>query len=97
MIVSSAVTVFGSCTSFCSAWTSDRNENRLQRRRLSKHLLAFFFLGINGFGRSRLLRRASVWATQARADGQSGKTWEGAVAGMLASLLLAARRITGFF
>jgi phosphatidate cytidylyltransferase len=64
---------------------------------LSKHLLAFFFLVIFGsdsaayyggrtFGRHKLAPSVSP-----------GKTWEGAVAGMLASLLLAAASHYWFF
>ena len=64
---------------------------------LSKHLLAFFFLVIMGsdsaayyggrlFGRHKLAPTVSP-----------GKTWEGAVAGMLASLLLAAASHYWFF
>lgn len=64
---------------------------------LSKHLLAFFFLVIMGsdsaayyggrmFGRHKLAPSVSP-----------GKTWEGAVAGMLASLLLAAAAHYWFF
>lgn len=64
---------------------------------LSKHLLSFFFLVIMGadaaayyggraFGRHKLAPSISP-----------GKTWEGAVAGMLASLLLAAGAHYWFF
>lgn len=64
---------------------------------LSKHLLSFFFLVIMGadaaayyggrtFGRHKLAPGISP-----------GKTWEGAVAGMLASLLLAAAAQYWFF
>lgn len=64
---------------------------------LSKHLLSFFFLVIMGadaaayyggraFGRHKLAPGISP-----------GKTWEGAVAGMLASLLLAAAAHYWFF
>ena len=64
---------------------------------LSKHLLAFFFLiimgadaaayyGGRGFGKHKLAPGISP-----------GKTWEGAVAGMLASLLLAAVAHYWFF
>lgn len=64
---------------------------------LSKHLLAYFFLVIMGsdaaayyggrlFGRHKLAPSISP-----------GKTWEGAVAGMLASLLLAAAAHYWFF
>jgi phosphatidate cytidylyltransferase len=64
---------------------------------LSKHLLAFFFLVLMGsdaaayyggrlFGRHKLAPTISP-----------GKTWEGAVAGMLASLLLAAAAHYWFF
>ena len=64
---------------------------------LSKHLLAFFFLVIMGsdaaayyggraFGRHKLAPNISP-----------GKTWEGAVAGMLGSLLLAAGAHYWFF
>jgi phosphatidate cytidylyltransferase len=64
---------------------------------LSKHLLSFFFLVLMGsdsaayyggrlFGRHKLASSVSP-----------GKTWEGAVAGMLASLLLAAAAHYWFF
>ena len=64
---------------------------------LSKHLLSFFFLVIMGadsaayyggktFGRHKLAPAISP-----------GKTWEGAIAGMLASLLLAAAAHYWFF
>jgi phosphatidate cytidylyltransferase len=64
---------------------------------LSKHLLSFFFLVIMGadsaayyggktFGRHKLAPNVSP-----------GKTWEGAVAGMLASLLLAVAAHYWFF
>jgi phosphatidate cytidylyltransferase len=64
---------------------------------LSKHLLAFFFLiimgadaaayyGGRGFGKHKLAPGISP-----------GKTWEGAVTGMLASLLLAAVAHYWFF
>jgi phosphatidate cytidylyltransferase len=64
---------------------------------LSKHLLSFFFLVLMGsdsaayyggrlFGRHKLALSVSP-----------GKTWEGAVAGMLASLLLAAAAHYWFF
>src|SRR5438132_8532153 len=64
---------------------------------LSKHLLSFFFLVIMGadsaayyggktFGRHKLAPNVSP-----------GKTWEGAVAGMLGSLLLAAGAHYWFF
>jgi len=66
-------------------------------QQLSKHLLAFFFLVLMGsdsaayyggraFGRKKLAPTVSP-----------GKTWEGAVAGMLASLLLAAAAHYWFF
>jgi phosphatidate cytidylyltransferase len=66
-------------------------------QQLSKHLLAFFFLVLMGsdaaayyggraFGRHKLAPHVSP-----------GKTWEGAVAGMLASLLLASVAHYWFF
>jgi phosphatidate cytidylyltransferase len=96
MIVSSAVTVFGVLYVFLLGGHLIAIKTGFSEA-LSKHLLAFFFLVLMGsdsaayyggraFGRHKLAPTISP-----------GKTWEGAVAGMLASLLLAAAAHYWFF
>jgi phosphatidate cytidylyltransferase len=96
MIASSAVTVFGVLYVFLLGGHLIATKIGF-REALSRHLLAFFFLVLMGsdaaayyggraFGRHKLAPAISP-----------GKTWEGAVAGMLASLLLAAAAHYWFF
>ncbi|HEV8138811.1 MAG TPA: phosphatidate cytidylyltransferase [Pyrinomonadaceae bacterium] len=96
MIASSAVTVFGVLYIFLLGGHLIASRTGFNDQ-LSKHLLSFFFLVLMGsdsaayyggraFGRHKLAPSVSP-----------GKTWEGAVAGMLASLLLAAAAHYWFF
>ena len=96
MLVSSAVTVFGVLYVFLLGGHLVATRTGFSDK-LSKHLLSFFFLILMGsdsaayyggraFGRHKLAPTISP-----------GKTWEGAVAGMLASLLLAAAAHYWFF
>ena len=96
MIASSAVTVFGVLYVFLLGGHLIATKTGFNHE-LSKHLLSFFFLVLMGsdaaayyggraFGRHKLAPTVSP-----------GKTWEGAVAGMLASLLLAAAAHYWFF
>jgi phosphatidate cytidylyltransferase len=96
MIVSAAVTVFGVLYVFLLGGHLIATKTGFSAA-LSKHLLGFFFLVLMGsdaaayyggraFGRHKLAPTISP-----------GKTWEGAVAGMLASLLLAAAAHYWFF
>ena len=96
MLTSAAVTVFGVLYIFLLGGHLVATRTGFSES-LSKHLLAFFFLVLMGsdsaayyggraFGRHKLAPTVSP-----------GKTWEGAVAGMLASLLLAAATHYWFF
>jgi phosphatidate cytidylyltransferase len=96
MITSSAVTVFGVLYIFLLGGHLVATRTGFSEP-LSRHLLGFFFLVLMGadsaayyggraFGRHKLAPTVSP-----------GKTWEGAVAGMLASLLLAAATHYWFF
>lgn len=96
MIGSSAVTVFGVLYVFLLGGHLIATKTGFSQE-TSKHLLEFFFLILMGsdsaayyggraFGRHKLAPAVSP-----------GKTWEGAVAGMLASLLLAAAAHYWFF
>lgn len=96
MIASSAVTVFGVLYVFLLGGHLIATKTGFNNQ-LSKHLLSFFFLVLMGsdaaayyggraFGRHKLAPTISP-----------GKTWEGAIAGMLASLLLAAAAHYWFF
>ena len=96
MITSSAVTVLGVLYVFLLGGHLIATRTGFSDQ-LSKHLLSFFFLVLMGsdsaayyggraFGRHKLAPTISP-----------GKTWEGAVAGMLASLLLAAAAHYWFF
>ncbi len=96
MLVSSAVTVLGVLYVFFLGGHLVATRTGFSNK-LSKHLLSFFFLVLMGsdsaayyggraFGRHKLAPTISP-----------GKTWEGAVAGMLASLLLAAAAHYWFF
>ncbi|HZI48078.1 MAG TPA: phosphatidate cytidylyltransferase [Pyrinomonadaceae bacterium] len=96
MIASSAVTVFGVLYVFLLGGHLIATKTGFSNQ-LSKHLLSFFFLVLMGsdaaayyggraFGRHKLAPTISP-----------GKTWEGAIAGMLASLLLAAAAHYWFF
>jgi len=96
MIASASVTVFGVLYIFFLGGHLIATKTGFSES-LSKHLLEFFFLVLMGsdaaayyggraFGRHKLAPTVSP-----------GKTWEGAVAGMLASLLLAAAAHYWFF
>jgi phosphatidate cytidylyltransferase len=64
---------------------------------LSKHLLAFFFLVIMGSDAAAYYGGRAFGKHKLAPGISPGKTWEGAVAGMLASLLLAAAAHYWFF
>jgi phosphatidate cytidylyltransferase len=64
---------------------------------LSKHLLAFFFLVIMGSDAAAYYGGRAFGKHKLAPGISPGKTWEGAVAGMLASLLLAAVSHYWFF
>ena len=64
---------------------------------LSKHLLSFFFLVIMGGDAAAYYGGRAFGKHKLAPNISPGKTWEGAVAGMLASLLLAAGAHYWFF
>jgi phosphatidate cytidylyltransferase len=64
---------------------------------LSKHLLAFFFLVIMGSDAAAYYGGRAFGKHKLAPSVSPGKTWEGAVAGMLGSLLLAAMAHYWFF
>jgi phosphatidate cytidylyltransferase len=64
---------------------------------LSKHLLAFFFLVIMGADAAAYYGGRAFGKHKLAAGISPGKTWEGAVAGMLGSLLLASAAHYWFF
>ena len=64
---------------------------------LSKHLLSFFFLVIMGADAAAYYGGRAFGKHKLAPSISPGKTWEGAVAGMLASLLLAAGAHYWFF
>ena len=64
---------------------------------LSKHLLAFFFLVIMGSDAAAYYGGRAFGKHKLAPSISPGKTWEGAVAGMLGSLLLAAAAHYWFF
>jgi phosphatidate cytidylyltransferase len=64
---------------------------------LSKHLLSFFFLVIMGADAAAYYGGRAFGKHKLAPTISPGKTWEGAVAGMLASLLLAAASHYWFF
>ena len=64
---------------------------------LSKHLLAFFFLVIMGADAAAFYGGRAFGKHKLAPNISPGKTWEGAVAGMLASLLLAVAAHYWFF
>ncbi|HMG73405.1 MAG TPA: phosphatidate cytidylyltransferase [Pyrinomonadaceae bacterium] len=64
---------------------------------LSKHLLSFFFLVIMGADAAAYYGGRAFGKHKLAPSISPGKTWEGAVAGMLASLLLAAAAHYWFF
>jgi phosphatidate cytidylyltransferase len=64
---------------------------------LSKHLLSFFFLVIMGADSAAYYGGRAFGKHKLAPSVSPGKTWEGAVAGMLASLLLAAGAHYWFF
>ncbi|HXI26384.1 MAG TPA: phosphatidate cytidylyltransferase [Pyrinomonadaceae bacterium] len=64
---------------------------------LSKHLLSFFFLVLMGSDSAAYYGGRLFGRHKLAASVSPGKTWEGAIAGMLASLLLAAAAHYWFF
>jgi phosphatidate cytidylyltransferase len=64
---------------------------------LAKHLLAFFFLVIMGSDAAAYYGGRTFGKNKLAPSISPGKTWEGAVAGMLASLLLAVAAHYWFF
>ena len=64
---------------------------------LSKHLLSFFFLVLMGSDAAAYYGGRTFGKHKLAPNVSPGKTWEGAVAGMLASLLLAAAAHYWFF
>ncbi len=66
-------------------------------QQLSKHLLAFFFLVLMGSDAAAYYGGRAFGKHKLAANVSPGKTWEGAVAGMLASLLLALAAHYWFF
>jgi phosphatidate cytidylyltransferase len=64
---------------------------------LSKHLLSFFFLVIMGADAAAFYGGRAFGKHKLAPNISPGKTWEGVVAGMLASLLLAAGAHYWFF
>ena len=64
---------------------------------LSKHLLSFFFLVLMGSDAAAYYGGRAFGKHKLAPNVSPGKTWEGAVAGMLASLLLAAAAHYWFF
>jgi phosphatidate cytidylyltransferase len=67
------------------------------RQELSKHLLSFFFLVIMGADTAAYYGGKAFGKHKLAPTVSPGKTWEGAVAGMLGSLLLAAGAHYWFF
>ncbi|MFN2577361.1 MAG: phosphatidate cytidylyltransferase [Pyrinomonadaceae bacterium] len=64
---------------------------------LSRHLLSFFFLVLMGSDMAAYYGGRMFGRTKLAPSVSPGKTWEGAIAGMLASLLLAAASHYWFF
>ena len=64
---------------------------------LSRHLLSFFFLVIMGSDSAAYYGGKTFGKHKLAPNISPGKTWEGAIAGMLASLLLAAAAHAWFF
>jgi phosphatidate cytidylyltransferase len=64
---------------------------------LSKHLLSFFFLVLMGADSAAYYGGKAFGKHKLAPNVSPGKTWEGAVAGMLASLLLAVAAHYWFF
>jgi phosphatidate cytidylyltransferase len=64
---------------------------------LSKHLLSFFFLVLMGSDSAAYYGGRAFGRHKMAPTVSPGKTWEGAIAGMLASLLLAAAAHYWFF
>jgi phosphatidate cytidylyltransferase len=65
--------------------------------KLSKHLLLFFFLVLMGSDSGAYYAGRTFGRTKLAPTVSPGKTWEGAIAGMLTSLLLAAAAHYWFF
>ena len=96
MITSSAVTVFGVLYIFLLGGHLVATRTGFGDE-LSKHLLSFFFLVLMGSDSAAYYGGRAFGRHKMAPTVSPGKTWEGAVAGMLASLLLAAAAHYWFF
>ena len=96
MISSSAVTVFGVMYVVLLGAHLVATRNGFAEQ-LSRHLLAFFFLVLMGADSAAYYGGRTFGKHKLAPTVSPGKTWEGAVAGMLASLLLATGAHYWFF
>ena len=96
MLVASAVTVFGVLYVFLLGGHLVATRTGFSDN-LSKHLLSFFFLILMGSDSAAYYGGRAFGRHKMAPTVSPGKTWEGAVAGMLASLLLAAGAHYWFF
>ena len=96
LITSSAVTVFGVLYIFLLGGHLVATRTGFGDE-LSKHLLSFFFLVLMGSDSAAYYGGRAFGRHKMAPTVSPGKTWEGAVAGMLASLLLAAAAHYWFF